>query len=89
MELEYKDLAKDKDLISMSELSIKLGVHRNTIGTWRRKKGFPTPVGYKALYGAFFKIAEVNEWLKKKPAMDKEGFSKRGRKCKNANGEQK
>ena len=41
------------------------------------------------LYGAFYLKDEVNEWLKLKPAMDKKGFSQRGRKKQNANGEQK
>ena len=78
-----------KDLIILTDLAKKLDVDKSTIQNWVRKKGFPKPKGYMWLYGAFYLKDEVNEWLKLKPAMDKKGFSQRGRKKQNANGEQK
>lgn len=86
---EYILPNEDKDLISLTDLAKKLDVDKSTIQNWVRKKGFPKPKGYMWLYGAFYLKDEVNEWLKLKPAMDKKGFSQRGRKKQNANGEQK
>ncbi len=81
---EYIQPNKDKNLISLTDLAKKLDVDKSTVQYWVRNKGFPKPKAYMWLYGAFYLIDEVNEWLKKKPAMDKLGFSQRGRKKQNA-----
>lgn len=82
---EYIFPNEDKDLISLTDLAKKLGVDKTTIRYWVNRKGFPKPKGYMWLYGAFYHIGEVNEWLKKKPTMDREAFKKRGRRKKNVN----
>lgn len=63
MEIDIKSF--NEDVIDGASLRAKLGITNTALTAWRKKKGFPEPIGLRRHNKCLWRVSEVNAWIAK------------------------